>query len=135
MNWLNKIKPTKGDVYIKGNALPESYYETATGQALYTITAIRKAYDENDLEISSLRKQVSDYKALTESMDARIATLQAGRAEWREAVNMLSSERQVNAVLNEVIAALHSAIVQPVEVQQAIEARTQPMRTDDAHKK
>ena len=45
MNWLNKLKPTKGGVYIKGNALPESDYETATGRALYTMSAIRKAYD------------------------------------------------------------------------------------------
>jgi len=45
MNWFDKIKPTKGDVYIKGNALPESDYETATGRTLYTIIAMRKAYD------------------------------------------------------------------------------------------
>ncbi len=45
MKWLDKLKPTKGEVYIKGNALPESDHETATGRALYTITALRKAYD------------------------------------------------------------------------------------------
>ena len=45
MKLLDKLKPTKGAVYIKGNALPESDHETATGRALYTITAIRKAYD------------------------------------------------------------------------------------------
>lgn len=45
MTWFDKIKPTPGAVYIKGNALPESDHETATGRALYTITAIRKAYD------------------------------------------------------------------------------------------
>ena len=45
MKLLDKLKPTKGAVYIKGNALPESDYETATGRALYTVTAIRKAYD------------------------------------------------------------------------------------------
>ena len=45
MKWLDKLKPTKGAAYIKGNAMPESDHETATGRALYTITAIRKAYD------------------------------------------------------------------------------------------
>ena len=45
MKWLGKLKPTPGAVYIKGNALPESDYETATGRCLYTITALRKAYD------------------------------------------------------------------------------------------
>ncbi len=45
MSWLDKLKPTKGAAYIKGNALPDSDHETATGRALYTITAIRKAYD------------------------------------------------------------------------------------------
>ena len=45
MKWLDKLKPTKGEVYIKSNLLPESDYETATGRCLYTIAAIRKAYD------------------------------------------------------------------------------------------
>lgn len=45
MKWLDKLKPTPGAVYIKGNVLPESDHETATGRQLYTITAIRKAYD------------------------------------------------------------------------------------------
>ena len=45
MKWLDKLKPTNGEVYIKGNALPESDHETATGRALYTITALRTAYD------------------------------------------------------------------------------------------
>jgi hypothetical protein len=45
MSWLDKLKPHKGAAYIKGNALPDSDHETATGRALYTITAIRKAYD------------------------------------------------------------------------------------------
>ena len=45
MKWLDKLKPAKGDAYIKGNALPESDHETATGRALYTVTALRKAYD------------------------------------------------------------------------------------------
>ena len=48
-----KLKPTKGDVYIKGSALPESDYETATGRQLYTITAIRKAYDAGYADGSS----------------------------------------------------------------------------------
>lgn len=45
MRWFKKQNPTKGDVYVKGNALPESDHETATGRQMYTITAIRKAYD------------------------------------------------------------------------------------------
>ena len=45
MKLLEKLKPSKGAAYIKGNALPESDYETATGRALYTVAAIRKAYD------------------------------------------------------------------------------------------
>ena len=45
MKWLDKLKPTKGEVYIKGGALPDSDHETATGRALYTVTALRKAYD------------------------------------------------------------------------------------------
>ena len=45
MKLLDKLKPTKGAAYIKGNALPESDHETATGRALYTVAALRKAYD------------------------------------------------------------------------------------------
>ena len=69
---------------------------------------------KKDVDISGLQKQVSAYKTLTESLGVRIATLQAGRAEWQEAVNTLSSEREANAMLTDEIAALREAIAQPV---------------------
>lgn len=59
-----------------------------------------------DVELEALTKQASAYKTLTESLEHRNATLQAGRAQWQEAVTTLASERQANALLTAEIATL-----------------------------
>lgn len=72
---------------------------------------IKTLLDAKDAEIAALTKQANAYKALTESLDKRNATLQAGRAEWQEAVNTLASERQVNAMLTDAVTALKAVCV------------------------
>ena len=62
-------------------------------------------YSEGTVEIAALTKQNNAYKALTESLLQQMATMQAARAEWLEAVNTLASERQANALLTDEIAA------------------------------
>lgn len=46
MNWLDRLKAHKGDVYRPGQTLPEPGYETATGRKLYTVQQIRAAYSQ-----------------------------------------------------------------------------------------
>lgn len=54
MNWLDRLKSHKGDVYRPGQALPEPGYETATGRKLYTVQQIRAAYAQGAKDSRSL---------------------------------------------------------------------------------
>ncbi len=51
-------------------------------------------------------KQLQAANAIIASLQARNATLQAGRAEWQEAVKTLQSERDANSILTAEIARL-----------------------------
>lgn len=86
--------------------------EAAKAEAMYRDAERLLTMGERELhaENAALTKQANAYKTLTESLDARNATLLSGRAKWREAVNTLASERQANAMLTGEIAALRSAL-------------------------
>ena len=68
------------------------------------LIAFAQAIIETEREISGKCKKLMAYKALVESLEARIASHESNRLRYQEARDTLESERECNARLTEELA-------------------------------